>query len=324
MARPVRIIATALIALVAIGAITYAWKNPENKTLDDAARAGQPGKFVALSQGVTHYEINGPDTGRVVILAHGSSVPLYIWDSTAVALSNAGFRVIRYDRYGIGLSDRPDAAYDSTMFVKQLDELADSLRLTTPFDLMGLSFGGFVTAHYTKAHPERVRTLTLVDPGAASRSLDGFAKFVATTPVVREWFTQVVTAPGAANGQSGDFLHPEHFPGWVDRYRPQMAYKGFGRGMRRTGLSASGTDYNALYGAVGKTGIPVLLVWGRQDPVVPFTYSDSVRKAIPTAEFAPVDSAGHLPHMEQSTFVRDRMLSFLLAHPGTPQQSQPQ
>lgn len=316
MARPVRILAVTLIAIAALGAATYAWKNPEKKTLDDAARAGQPGKFVGSSQGVTHYQIDGPDSGRVVILAHGASVPLYIWDSTAVALSNAGYRVVRYDRFGFGLSDRPDAVYDSTMFVKQLDELADSLKLPAPFDLMGLSFGGFVTAHYVKAHPEKVRTLTLVDPAASSRTLSGFVGFAFKTPVLREWFTQVMVAPGAANGQPGDFLHPEHFPGWVERYVPQMQYKGFGRAMRLTNVSSSGTDYNALYGAVGTSGVPVLLVWGKQDPVVAFAYSDSVRKVIPAAEFAPVDSAGHLPHMEQSVFVRDKMLAFLAAHPG--------
>lgn len=74
------------------------------------------------------YDVTGPDTGRAVILAHGSSVPYYIWDSTAVALGAAGYRVVRYDRFGIGLSDRPDAAYDSTMFTRQLDDSTGGVR----------------------------------------------------------------------------------------------------------------------------------------------------------------------------------------------------
>ena len=316
MSRSLRVVVGLLVAVLAVGVATYQWKNPEQIMLDAAARANATGKFVTLSQGVTHYQEDGPDTGRVVILAHGASVPLYIWDSTAVALSNAGFRVIRYDRYGFGLSDRPDAAYDSTMFVKQLDELADSLKLTTPFDLMGLSFGGFVTAHYVRAHPSRVRTLTLVDPVAASGTPAWYLSAINNTPLVREWFWQVVAVPAAANGQSGDFLHPERFPDWVERYRPQLAYRGVARAMRRTRSAVSNADYMAMYEGVAKSGVPVLLIWGRQDPVVPFIYSDSLRLRMPAAEFLPVDSSGHLPHMEQSVLVREKMLAFLAAHPS--------
>jgi pimeloyl-ACP methyl ester carboxylesterase len=298
-------------ALIALAIVAYLVRNPEHTALDASARAGASGKFVALSDGVTHYDVSGPDSGRAVVLVHGSSVPYYIWDSTAVALSAAGYRVIRYDRFGIGLSDRPDAAYDSTLFTRQLNELADSLELAT-FDLMGLSFGGFVTAHYVVSHPTRVRTLTLLDPVAATSPVPAFMKI----PGVSQWFMQTLYMPTAADGQPGDFLHKEKFPGWADRYRPQTAYRGLGRGMQRTSIASSGTNYETLYSAVAKSGVPVLLIWGRQDPVVPFAYSDMVRRAIPSAEFLPVDSAGHLPAMEQSALVHAKMKEFLAAHGG--------
>ncbi|MEP6764381.1 MAG: alpha/beta hydrolase [Gemmatimonadaceae bacterium] len=311
MSRILRRISILALTLVAIAILAYLVRNPEKTTLDATARAGAAGKFVTLSQGVTHYDISGPDTGRAVVLAHGASVPYYIWDSTAIALSNAGYRVIRYDRFGFGLSDRPDAQYDSTMFTRQINDLADSLKLTK-FDLMGLSFGGFVTAHYIASHADRVRTLTLLDPVAVGRRFPWYMKL----PVVHDWFMQTLVVPTAADGQPGDFLHPEKFPGWADRFRPQTAYRGIGRAMYRTGIATAGADYEAMYKAVGKTGIPVLLVWGRQDPVVAFTNADMVRSAIPQAEFLPVDSAGHLPAMEQSTLVKAKMLEFLSAHSG--------
>lgn len=315
MPRALRILLGVVTAVVAVGAVTFLWKNPEKRTLDAAARTMLPGKFVQLSQGITHFEDSGPEDARVVILAHGASVPLYIWDSTAVALANAGFRVIRYDRYGFGYSDRPNVAYDSTMFVRQLDELANALGLSMPFDLMGLSFGGFVTAQYVQAHPDRVRTLTLVDPVATSSSAPWYLRAASATPLLREWFWQVVAVPAAANGQSGDFLHPEHFPGWVDRYRPQLVYRGVGRAMQRTRSSAAHVDYKTLYEKVGQSGVPVMLIWGKQDPVVAFSNSAMIRAAIPSVNFLPVDSSGHLPHMEQSSFVHERMLVFLKAHP---------
>src|SRR6185295_2517104 len=105
------------VILVVCAALGYGvMRNPESGPIDDAARAGAPGKFVALPAGVTHYELTGPDTGRVVVLVHGFSVPYYIWDSSVVALNKAGRRVLRYDLFGRGLSDRPDAAYDGAMY----------------------------------------------------------------------------------------------------------------------------------------------------------------------------------------------------------------
>ena len=94
-------------------ACVYFVRNPERATLDDNARRGAPGRFVRLSDGVTHYDVSGPDTGRTILLVHGFSVPYYIWDSTATALAGAGYRVVRYDEYGRGLSDRPDVSYNA-------------------------------------------------------------------------------------------------------------------------------------------------------------------------------------------------------------------
>lgn len=310
----IRFVRFALVALVllALGLIGYgAMKNPEQGPLNAAARTGVPGQFVALSGGVTHYDITGPDTGRVVVLVHGFSVPSYIWDSTSTALSAAGYRVIRYDLFGRGWSDRPDAAYDGAMYDAQLDELLDSLRITRPIDLVGLSFGGFVTSHYVAGHAARVRTLTMVDPVSTARVLPTFLSW----PVVGPWVWQTTQVPGMAEGQASDFLHPEQFPTWVDQYRPQMRYNGFGRALLRSTFTMSRTNFSELFSAAGKTGVPVLLVWGKQDTTVPIALSDVARKNMPMLEFFPVDSAGHLPHIEQSAQVHARMQEFFRAHP---------
>lgn len=310
MPRPLRFLLRAVALTIACLLGYFVWKNPETTTLDAKAREGASGQFASLSQGVTHYEVAGPDTGRVVLLVHGFSVPYYIWDSTFTALQRAGFRVIRYDVLGRGLSDRPDVAYDGATYDRQIDDLLDALKVTQPIDLMGLSFGGFVTAHYAKTHPKRLRTLTLVDP-AASKG-DALPALM-TTPVIGPFFWQTLAVPGMADNQPTDFLHPERFPGWADRYRPQMKYKGFGRALLRSAITLRQTDIDALY--AGAAGIPTLLVWGRQDPTVPFALSSVVTRNIPGIEFFPVDSSGHLPNLEQAPLVHARMLAFLAAHP---------
>lgn len=122
-----------------LAAVAYGiWSNPEEAPLDEAARAGSEGQFVTLSRGMTHYDVAGPDSGRVVVLLHGFSVPYYIWDPTSAALAEAGYRVLRYDMYGRGLSDRPDADYTLAFYDAQLMELLDSLRIESPVDIAGV------------------------------------------------------------------------------------------------------------------------------------------------------------------------------------------
>jgi len=303
-----------VLAVLLVAALVYgSWRNPERDTLDAAARAGAPGSFVTLPHGVTHYELAGPDTGRLVVLVHGFSVPYYIWDPTVRGLTDAGYRVLRYDLFGRGYSDRPNVDYDGTIYDDQLDALLDSLAVTTPIDLVGLSFGGFVTAHYAASHRDRVRTLTLVDPMSGRPTLPGYLRL----PVIGPWLWQVMDVPGMADGQMTDFLHPENYPTWVEQYRPQMRYRGFGRALLSTIANATTTDVDSLYAGVAKTGIPVLLFWGKQDQTVPFRFSEVVLRNIPSAEFVPVDSAGHVAHIEQAALVNARLTAFLEAHPGS-------
>jgi pimeloyl-ACP methyl ester carboxylesterase len=168
VSRRWRIVGLVALLVVVTGGF-YLARNPERDTLDDAARSAAPGKFVRLSDGVTHYELSGPESGRAIVLVHGFSVPYYIWDSTAAALSAAGRRVLRYDQFGRGLSDRPSIEYTADVYDRQLGELLDSLHIADPVDLAGVSMGGWVTGTFTGRHPKRVHSLILVDPVAGPR-----------------------------------------------------------------------------------------------------------------------------------------------------------
>lgn len=297
-----------LAVCIAILALIYRVKNPEHLNLDAAARENAPGQFVQLSDGLTHYDLSGPDTGQRVVLVHGFSVPSYIWDSTAIALSSAGFRVARYDIYGRGYSDRPDVNYTLDLFDNQLTQLLDSLGWRDPVDVIGLSMGGAVSGTFAGRHPERVRSLVLVDPIAGRRDpVPGMfqLRFLGTML----WQTLVV--PPMADGQLGDFVHPERWPDWPERYRDQMKYRGFGRALLSTSVELSWVKLDTVYSRVGTNGTRTLLIWGREDTAVPFDRADSVRRVIPQAEFHPIDSAGHLPHMERGDVVNPLLISFL-------------
>jgi len=143
----------------------------ESRPLDDAARAEAPGQFVQLSDGMTHYELAGPEDGPPVTLVHGFSTPAFIWDPAFAALADAGYRVLRYDLFGRGYSDRPDVTYDDALFDRQLAELLDALDFPRPMALAGLSMGGAIVARFTQKRPDQVKSLLLLDP--AGLPMDG-------------------------------------------------------------------------------------------------------------------------------------------------------
>jgi pimeloyl-ACP methyl ester carboxylesterase len=310
--RRVSAVAGLFAVACAVGAVFYRARNPERVTIDDSVRRSSPGKFVRLSDGVTHYDVAGPDTGRTVLLVHGFSVPYYIWDSTAVALAGAGYRVVRYDEYGRGLSDRPNVDYNTELYDRQLGELLDSLRLGDRIDLAGVSMGGSVTGVFAGRHPKRVRSLILVDPvaGTAGRSQGMF-----DWPLVGRYLWQTLAVPKMAEGQASDFVDPGRFPDWADRYRVQMQYHGFGRALLSSRRARLGMMMDSVYHRVARNGVPVLLVWGTSDKTVPFSMSGGVRKAIPTAEFHPIDGAGHLPILEKAQLTDSLILAFLARQP---------
>lgn len=101
------------------------------------------------------------------MLVHGFSVPQFIFEPTFTFLTEQGFRVLRYDLYGRGFSDRPDKRYDIDLYVGQLANLLDALEIREPVSLVGLSMGGPITATFTVRFPQRVRKLVLIDPVGA-------------------------------------------------------------------------------------------------------------------------------------------------------------
>jgi pimeloyl-ACP methyl ester carboxylesterase len=299
----------AIVALiVAAGYALYRAVDPERRDIDDTVRASAPGQFVRLSDGYTHYEIGGPAGDRVVVLAAGVSVPYYIWDPTFTALVQAGFRVLRYDYYGRGYSDRPDIGYTQAMYVRQLAELLNALHITQPIDLAGLSYGGSVVTSFADANPDRVRSLIYVDPSFWSpyqvSVLDGM-------PAVWNYLTAVLDERWWPDSQLEDFLHPERFPDWPDRYKVQLQYRGFRRAQHSTAVANARIDQGPELRRVGEHPRPVIAFWGKDDHSVPFEFSATLLQAMPRARLVPVDESGHLPQWERPDVVHPALIAFL-------------
>jgi 3-oxoadipate enol-lactonase len=106
-----------------------------------------------------HIEDEG--RGEPVVLAHAGVTDRRVWDAAMPVLVAAGYRVIRYDLPGLGLSPRPTGPHSL---------VADALGVLDATGVesahwVGLSQGGATGVDVALAHPERIRSLALIAPG---------------------------------------------------------------------------------------------------------------------------------------------------------------
>jgi len=275
--------------------------NAEHKDLTAKERKTAGGQFIKLSAGYTHYQLGGPDTGKVVILIHGFSVPYFIWDGNYEYLTSHGFRVLRYDSYGRGFSDRPDIDYTRAIYMQQLCELIAALHLKTPASLIGVSFGGKVARDFAVSYPKLVNKLILIDPA--------YPSITPEAPEIMAYYHELINPGNRATGQLEDFKYPQRHPGWVEKYKVQQQYHGFVNAVVSTmyHYPVNGREETI---ALNHTHKPVMLIWGKEDHTVDYHYSDSVRKLLKT-EFLPVADAAHLPYLEHPELVNGKMVEFL-------------
>lgn len=120
----------------------------------------------ALVNGITiNYLLEG-EGDTTIVLINGLADDLQSWDFQVPALRAAGFRVLRFDNRGIGLSDKPAGGYTSRMLADDAKALVDHLGLTN-FHLMGVSMGGMIAEEYALAYGADLASLTLACTYAA-------------------------------------------------------------------------------------------------------------------------------------------------------------
>jgi pimeloyl-ACP methyl ester carboxylesterase len=282
----------------------------ETKDIDDAVRASTSGSYIRLSDGCTHYELRGADSSQPMILVHGFSVPYFIFDPTFDFLAKAGYRVLRYDLFGRGFSDRPRVKYNIDLFVNQLKGLLDALNFRS-VNLIGLSMGGAIASAFTVNYPERVHKLILIDPiGTQPMPLSWMYK-AAILPGISELVLGLAGTEGMVQGIASDFFDPEHVKMFQDQYRVQMQYRGFKRAILSTLRNKTVDGFPEVYQRLGKLDMPILLFWGRNDQTLPLGQSRDILSLVPRAEFHIIENCGHIPHYERPEEVNPILQQFL-------------
>jgi pimeloyl-ACP methyl ester carboxylesterase len=278
--------------------------------MNEPERAALPGSFARLSRGYVHYELLGPEGGAPVVLVPGLSVPYSTWERNAASLASAGYRVLRYEHYGRGYSDRPSCAYDLELFVEQLAELLRALGLDGGAALIGLSMGGPVVAAAANRLRGLVRAVVLVDPLFRIPE-PNFASRLLRAPLLGDAVMALRGGRILAEGQRGDFYEEASFEAFIPSYLPQLRYRGIAQAVLSTMRSMPSWPLRRCYEELGRSGPPVLLLWGREDRTLAFEQSGELMGLLPRARFRGIEGAGHVPHWERPAEVNEAILEFL-------------
>jgi len=273
----------------------------------DAARAAAGVSTVRTSDGVTAYRIHG-DRGPWVVLVHGLITPMYAWEPLATALAAAGFRVLRYDQLGRGLSDRPALRYDLALYARQLRELLDAVGIARAH-VVGWSMGCVVSSRLALDHPDRIDRHVLIAPGLFVEPPLKL-KIVSRLPIVGPRI-MAASASSFIDGLPAEHLnHPERHPGYRERMREQLAYPGVEASFAST-LQHYPWRAGPEFRKVGEHPRPVLLIWGDDDPATRYANAARVRDLYPRAELVTLRGARHAPHVDRADEVQAAIVDFL-------------
>ncbi len=299
-----------LVVFVSVGVLAG---DREPLSLDTHERSRLPGKFIALSHGYTSYDVTGPADGRVVLLIPGISIPRSVFRPTAASLAQAGYRVVTYDLYGRGLSDRPRVRYDAALFNQQIDELLTAIQITGPITLMGVASGGLQSMLYTEFRPTRVERLVLICPDGVNAPVDGFVRLV-RTPVVGQIAGRVILNT-VGQRQWEERLQNYSSDGRVvedviTSFRSQLRYQGFWRALASSIASLPISESSDLFRRVERQGLPTLILSGTHDVIIPVRLAQEVRRLMPSASYVEIP-AGHLPQYERPDLTNEAILRFL-------------
>ncbi|MBJ6123097.1 alpha/beta fold hydrolase [Sphingomonas mollis] len=255
-------------------------------------------------------------SGRPVILTHGWPLNADSWDAQAMALADAGFRAIAYDRRGFGRSGQPWSGYDYDTLA---DDLADVMKATgadADAAIVGFSMGGGEVARYMSRHDGRgVIAAGLIssvvpymlktddNPDGTPQSTfdqiaDGIkedrAKFFRHTFVPQFYGVGYISSP-----VSDDVVH------WSTSLALQA-------GLKPTLACAEAFSHTDFRPDLASFRVPTLIVHGTGDQTVPIDASARAAKAgIANAQLVEYDGAPHGLNVTHSDRLTQDLLTFL-------------
>ncbi len=281
------------------------------KTLADA-----DSRFIELAGVNVHYKLTGAGAPTFLLL-HGFGASTYSWHKVMEPLSDWG-TVIAYDRPAFGLTERPltwDGVnpYDTEAQVTIVLGLLDTYGADEVI-LVGNSAGGTLAVYTALLYPERVKALILISPALyTGGGAPSFVRPLLHTPQLRRLgplVTRQLLARGDALVESA-----WHNPALLtaedrDGYTRPLQAENWDKALWEMTLAAGYPDLVAQLDALT---LPVLVITGDDDRIVPTADSSRLAGELPNAELLVVPQCGHVAHEECPAAVMQAIEVFLAA-----------
>jgi 2-hydroxy-6-oxonona-2,4-dienedioate hydrolase len=236
-----------------------------------------------------------------VILLHGLGSQADSWQLNIAALAQ-NFHVVAPDQIGFGKSDKPLLKYRVGTYVDFLDKFMSELKIEKA-SLVGNSMGGWVAGLTAIKYPNRVEKIVLADAaGILPKEVDLNQIYQlnnSTRDEIRANLKLIFANPALQNNEA-----------LVDQFFTQrvMANDGYTINSLIESIKRREDFLDTRLGEIKK---PTLIIWGKQDGLLPLADGEKFNKGIAGSELVVFDNCGHAPQFEKAADFNKKVLEFL-------------
>jgi pimeloyl-ACP methyl ester carboxylesterase len=291
--------------------------------------ASAASRYADLPGGIRmHYRDEGDPGAPVIVLVHGFSASLHTWELWSADLSSienglSEYRVVSVDLPGHGLTRAP-AGYQASIegYRDVLYNFVAQLGLTR-FALAGSSMGGNIAWEYALAHPDQVEALILVDASGWEETQQGLDQDppvfkLLRNPLLGPLMRNLDSTALTRQGLEASFHDPALVTdAMVQRYVNLSRAPGHRDILLQLTLGYRERNYATPERMAPLSNIPVLIMTGDADRLVPPEHAQQFHNAISGSQLIVFENTGHIPQEERAEESARAVDEFLYAvHEG--------
>jgi pimeloyl-ACP methyl ester carboxylesterase len=261
--------------------------------------AGFRSEYVRVGPYRVHYFVGGQ--GTPLLLIHGLGARSEDWTPQMPLYAKNGFRVYAVDLLGCGRTDRPDIAYTIGQQVDLIQGFLTSVQVEKA-DVVGWSMGGWVALEFALQHPERVKRLVAMDSA-------GLKFNTKLTPDILE----PNNVPELQRLEAVLMARKYYIPGFVQR--DLLRTMQGNRAVVQQTLESLLREEGGFAVRLSQLQMPVLLVWGQQDELIPPSAGKKMHQAIPQSVLQLYAGCGHMGPATCAGRMTPRVMDFLRSQP---------
>jgi pimeloyl-ACP methyl ester carboxylesterase len=258
-------------------------------------------KSVTVFGAKIRYLEAGDATKPKIVLLHGLGGQAENWSFVIPALS-AKYHVIALDQVGFGKSDKPFIKYRIGTYTDFLDKFLSELKIEKT-TLIGNSLGGWIGGFYSIKYPNRVEKLILADAAGLTPKVIDYTKVYqlqsSTRDEVRANLKLIFANQSYATNDAV-----------VDNFLTQRVLANDGYAIDSITESIKRNE-DFLDNRLGEIKAKTLIIWGKQDGLIPVEDGERFKKGIADSQILVIDNCGHVPMVEKFAEFSKAVLEFL-------------